>query len=241
MYQIRISVIMLWQYLGVASIIGVSSAFIFIPANLFISKKIRNLQLTKQKHQDSRIKMMNEILNGVKVIKFYGWELSFKDIVGDIRITELDYLKKMSYLSSVTSFLWLCAPLIITIISFGSFLLLNDASAFTANVAFVSLSLFNILRFPLTVLPGILAAMISAKVSLTRIQTHLLRDEINKDDISYEDIQGVSVRVENVSLGWDVKEKFLKGVNLEVQKGKLVAVVGQVGSGKSSLLSGLLG
>ncbi len=72
--QITICVFMLWQYLGVASLIGVSISFILIPLNIVISKKIREEQMRKQKTQDSRIKMMNEILSGIKVLKFYGWE-----------------------------------------------------------------------------------------------------------------------------------------------------------------------
>ena len=146
----------------------------------------KKVQLKKMKFQDSRIKMMNEILSGIKVIKFYGWEISFKNIIGKIRNTELNYMKKMNLLSISSSFLWTCAPLVMTIVSFGSFILLNDGDKFTADVVFVSLSLFNILRFPLTVLPGIITAIISAQVSITRISTFLLKDEINNDDVKYE-------------------------------------------------------
>ncbi|CAF1155208.1 unnamed protein product, partial [Brachionus calyciflorus] len=79
-----------------------------------------------------------------------------------------------------------------------------------------------------------------AKVSLTRISTFLLKEEIDDTDISNEDIPDVAVKCDNVDLAWDTTPLF-KELNLEVKKGKLVAVVGSVGSGKSSLLSGLLG
>nr|UOU03336.1 ATP-binding cassette subfamily C1-5 [Brachionus rubens] len=240
-FQITVAMIMLWQYLGVAALIGVSTIVIFIPLNIYIGNKTKKIQLTKLKQQDSRIKMMNEILSGIKILKFYGWELSFKDIIGTIRSKELNYLKKMGLLSISSSFLWTCAPLVITIVSFGAFLFLNDSDKFTPNVVFVSLSLFNILRFPLTVLPGIISALISARVSLTRISNFLLKEEINDNDISNVDIPDVAVRCENVDLGWDNTTPLFKDFNLEVQKGKLIAVVGSVGSGKSSLLSGLLG
>lgn len=134
--------------------------------------------------------MMNEVLSGIKIIKFYGWELSFKDIIGKIRCKELDYLKKMGILSISSTFLWICAPLIITIVSFGSFIVLNGSEKFTANVVFVSLSLFNIMRFPLTVLPGIISSMIAAKVSLVRVSSFLLKEEIVEKDISHENIPG---------------------------------------------------
>ncbi|RNA36438.1 multidrug resistance-associated 1 [Brachionus plicatilis] len=239
-FQITVAMYMLWQYLGVAAIIGVSTILIFIPLNIVIGNMTKKIQLTKLKQQDSRIKMMNEILSGIKILKFYGWELSFKDIVGSIRSKELKYLKQMGLLSISSSFLFVCAPLVITVVSFGAFLVLNDSDKFTANVVFVSLSLFNILRFPLTVLPGIISALISAKVSLTRISAFLLKEEIDESDISNIDTPGIAIKTENVDLGWDLSPLF-KDLNLEIKKGKLIAVVGSVGSGKSSLLSGLLG
>lgn len=63
---------------------------------------------------------------GIKVIKLYGWELSFKRIIGDIRSDELKYLKKIGYLNMTTSFLWMCAPLIVAIVSFGTFVLIDE-------------------------------------------------------------------------------------------------------------------
>ena len=64
--QILIAVIMLYGQLGISAVIGVSIAFIIIPINIKISNRIKKVQLSKQKQQDSRIKMMNEIISGIK-------------------------------------------------------------------------------------------------------------------------------------------------------------------------------
>ena len=146
-----------------------------MPLSVIVGNKTKNIQLIKQGHTDTRIKMMNEILSGIKIIKFYGWELSFKDIIGKIRSKELEYLKKMGILSISSTFLWICAPLIITIVSFGSFIVLNGSEMFTANVVFVSLSLFNIMRFPLTVLPSIIASMIAVSSFLILYTTKIIK------------------------------------------------------------------
>jgi ABC-type bacteriocin/lantibiotic exporter with double-glycine peptidase domain len=151
--QIVLAVALLYQYLGISAVIGVGCVLLLIPLNIWLSNKIKDVQLVKQKQQDARIKMMNEVLAGIKVLKFYGWELSFKEIVGKIRAQEMSLYTKIGLLNILSSFLWMCAPLIITIVSFGCFILFNDSDKFTANVVFVSLSLFNILRFPLIVLP----------------------------------------------------------------------------------------
>lgn len=47
--------------------------------------------------------------------------------------------------------------------------------------------------------------------------------------------------VENGSFSWGDVETVLKNINIKIEKGQLAAVVGTVGSGKSSLLSALLG
>lgn len=70
--QIIISVAMLWRYLGVASLAGLATMILFIPINIYLSNKSKMLQISKLKYQDSRIKLTNEILNGIKVLKLYG-------------------------------------------------------------------------------------------------------------------------------------------------------------------------
>ena len=105
--------------------------------------------------------MMNEILSGIKVIKFYGWELSFENIIEKIRSTEIDCLKKIGFLN-VTSFcVWTTSSLIVTIVSFTSFVLLNDDNLLDASTVFVSLSLLNILRLPMSSFPYLISSLIN--------------------------------------------------------------------------------
>lgn len=70
--QIAISIALLWQYLGIASLAGVATMVLFIPLNVFLSNKAKMLQIQKLKCQDSRIKLTNEVMNGIKVLKLYG-------------------------------------------------------------------------------------------------------------------------------------------------------------------------
>lgn len=102
--QIIISVVILWNYLGIASLAGVLMMFIFVPINIFLANKSKLLKMEKLKHQDQRIKLTTEILNGMKVLKFYGWEISFNNIVNKIRETELQVLSKFNVYSTFISF-----------------------------------------------------------------------------------------------------------------------------------------
>lgn len=66
------------------------------------------------KSKDSRIKLMNEMLNSIKVLKLYAWELAFKDKVSEIRERELSVLKKAAYLGAMSTFTWVCAPFLVS-------------------------------------------------------------------------------------------------------------------------------
>lgn len=76
--QIFISTWMLYKFLGYATFFGLASMLFFLPLNAFFAKKSKKIRRDKYKIQDSRIKMMNEILSGIRVIKFYGREKNQK-------------------------------------------------------------------------------------------------------------------------------------------------------------------
>lgn len=73
-----------------------------------------SLKVAHMKSKDNRIKLMNEILNGIKVLKLYAWELAFKDKVLAIRQEELKVLKKSAYLAAVGTFTWVCTPFLVS-------------------------------------------------------------------------------------------------------------------------------
>nr|QNH67946.1 ATP-binding cassette transporter subfamily C member 1 X7 [Brachionus plicatilis] len=238
--QIFISTWMLYKFLGYATFFGLASMLIFLPLNAFFAKKSKKIRREKYKIQDSRIKMMNEILSGIRVIKFYGWEVSFEKIVKKLRTNELANLIKAALLSTLSGFTWSCAPFVVAAVSFLVYILIDPNNNLDPNTAFVSLTLFNMLRFPLNFLPYIIQGLVQLNVSMTRIRKFLLKDEIKSEDISHNDLDDIAVQVDNASFSWDKNEPLLKNLNLNVYKGELVAIIGKVGSGKSSLLSGLL-
>ena len=65
--------------------------------------------------KDSRIKLMNEILNGIKILKLYAWEDSFIKKILEIRDEELRVLRSAAYLNAISSFFWNCAPFLVSI------------------------------------------------------------------------------------------------------------------------------
>ncbi len=70
--------------------------------------------------KDTRIKLVNEVLNGMKVIKLYAWEEPFKQLIMGVRNAELKVLRKYSFLNAALSFIWTSAPFVVSVMSPGS-------------------------------------------------------------------------------------------------------------------------
>ncbi|KAL5019772.1 hypothetical protein ScPMuIL_002664 [Solemya velum] len=142
---------------------------LLMPMNAVLAMRQRKLQVAQMKFKDARIKLMNEVLNGVKVLKLYAWEPTFEDQVSEIRNKELNVLKKVAYLNAFSSFTWACAPYLVTLATFATYIMTSETHYLDAQNAFVALSLFNILRFPMNLLPMIVSYVVQANVSIGRI------------------------------------------------------------------------
>ena len=93
----------------------------------------RKYQLAQMKSKDQRVKLMNEILGGVKVLKLYGWEPSFMKQVLDIRDTEISVLKKAAYLNAFFAFFWTSVPFMVALAAFACYVLVDPSNVLTAE------------------------------------------------------------------------------------------------------------
>uniref|UniRef100_A0A672SKX7 Multidrug resistance-associated protein 1 n=1 Tax=Sinocyclocheilus grahami TaxID=75366 RepID=A0A672SKX7_SINGR len=240
--QVILALYFLWQNLGPSVLAGVAVMVLMVPLNAVIAMKTKTYQVAQMKSKDNRIKLMNEVLNGIKVLKLYAWELAFKDKVSDIRESELRVLKKTAYLGAVSTFTWVCAPFLVALSTFAVYVLVDEHNILDAQKAFVSLALFNILRFPLNMLPMVISSMVQASVSMKRLRVFLSHEELDEDNVERPAISSYSIRIVDGAFSWSKDESpTLKRINVHIPEGAFVAVVGHVGSGKSSLLSALLG
>ncbi|NXU82348.1 MRP3 protein, partial [Xiphorhynchus elegans] len=241
--QIFLALYFLWQALGPSVLAGVAVMVLLIPFNSAIAIKTRAFQVEQMRYKDSRIKLMNEILGGIKVLKLYAWEPSFSEKVLEIRKNELRVLKKSAYLNSLSTFAWISSPFLVALTTFAVYVSVDENNILDAEKAFVSLSLFNILKFPLSMLPQVISNMAQTSVSLKRIQQFLSHDELDPNCVETKVIApGNAISVTNATFSWGKELKpTLKDINILVPSGALVAIVGHVGCGKSSLVSALLG
>ena len=194
-------------------------------------------------YKDRRVKLINELLSGMKVLKMYSWESPFIEKIVGIRGNELHSMKWVQYLDSFLFFTWNSAPFLVAITSFVTYIYIDpENNILDAQTAFVSLSLFNSLQAPFFLIPYAVQCVVQAGVSVKRINKFLNSEELDLNNVTKDEMEEAVV-AKNAYYTWGQRtdSPLLKNINFSIKKGSFVAVVGRVGSGKSSLLSALLG
>lgn len=251
-FQIIICLYSLHGLLGNSMWAGVFIMIIMIPLNAVLAKIQKRLQKTQMKYKDERSRLISEILNNIKSLKLYGWELPYLDRLNNVRNNkELANLRRMGIFSSVTMFSWNMAPFLVSCSTFGLFVLFNKNASLSTDIVFPALSLFNLLSFPLAVVPMVITNIVEAQVAVSRLTKFLTSTELQNNAVTKgpraAKIGETAVSVRNGTFLWSKtkgEESYkvaLSNINLEVKKGELDCIVGRVGSGKSSILQCLLG
>ncbi|XP_068086395.1 ATP-binding cassette sub-family C member 4 [Anabrus simplex] len=248
--QTVIATYFIWQVVGVSALIGVGGLFLqTVPVQSYMSKLTSKLRLMVATRTDDRVRLMNEIISGIQVIKMYAWEKPFERLVGLSRKREIKVLRAASYLRGVYLAFMVFSErtsLYITVIAYV--LLGNHISP---DKVFALAQFFNILQLSMAIFyPNAVQLSAEAKVSIKRIENFLLMEENtmllqSKTQSQVEDEKGkkIGVIIQNLKAHWVPNSitETLSNVSLRVEPGKLCAVIGPVGSGKSSLLQVLLG
>ncbi|CAN8006110.1 unnamed protein product [Ixodes hexagonus] len=241
--RIVMTLALLWHFLGPSCLATVAVMVLVSGATSYVARLCDKYQASAQMgFKDIRLRQINEILNGIKVLKLSAWELPFMEKVKETRTKELSFLKRFALLDSVFGFLWGVAPHVAALASFATFLMVSPNNHLTPSIAFASFSLFMLLRFPMGILPDVISRLVRFVVSLGRLSKFLSEPELDEHTVGGSPALGKSMTLEQATFAWSNQDSpVLKDINLHVTKGSLVAVVGSVGSGKSSLLSAILG
>ncbi|KAL4917030.1 ABC transporter type 1, transmembrane domain-containing protein [Aspergillus aurantiobrunneus] len=249
--QIVIAVTLLYRLLGFSSFAGIIIMVLMLPINLVIAKNFSRLQNQILKGTDARIHSTNEILQNIRIIKYFAWEERFQDVVDEKRRAELRALRFRYILWSTAATVWYGTPIMITFASFFLYTVV-EGKRLTPSIAFPALSMFSLLRIPLDQLADMVAHVQESKVSLDRVDKYLNEDETEKyTQLADEDTSEPRIALEKATLTWGTGKKSQSGeqdetfrlinVDVEFQVGKLNIIAGQTGAGKTSLLMALLG
>ncbi|KAH8929257.1 ABC transporter [Atractiella rhizophila] len=286
-------VVILLVNIGPSSLVGVAVVVFFMPIQTWTMRQLHKQRRKAMIFTDARIKVVQEVLGGIRVIKFFRWELPYLQKIHEYRKRELGRTRMLLSLRASNQAVALSIPILSSVVAF----LVYAGTGHAQNPAliFTSLSLFNLLRMPLMMLPNSLATITDAYNALQRIVIVFMAEEL---DELYE-IDGKlehAVEVKDATFTWETvqtpgtppirkedgkekkkpkrfarwkkktneikstegqeKERTLKDIvrsqteekpsqlydiNMKIRRGDLVAIVGPVGSGKSSLLQALIG
>ena len=115
--QIIVALVLLWQQLGISSLAGLLFMTVLIPFNGYMTNKVRKYQMVMMSVKDMRVKLMNEILNGIKVLKLYAWESSFVKQILDLRSKEVKALNLSAVFQGAMIFTFVSAPFFVSLVS----------------------------------------------------------------------------------------------------------------------------
>src|SRR5690349_17342441 len=141
LFQIGIALYLLFDTMSWAIFAGVAIMILTIPLNARLSVFMKNFQQQQMKNKDTRIKLMNEILNGIRVIKLYAWEGTFLQKILAVRNDqELEMMRKMGYISAAQMFTWASTPFMVSLMTFSVYTLVLG-KALTTDVVFSAIAL----------------------------------------------------------------------------------------------------
>ncbi|XP_060667308.1 ABC transporter C family member 13 isoform X2 [Ziziphus jujuba] len=251
-FQIGVALYLLYTQVKFAFVSGLVITISLIPVNKWISQMIATATEKMMKQKDERIRRTGELLTYIRTLKMYGWELLFSCWLMETRSLEVTHLTTRKYLDAWCVFFWATTPTLFSLSTFGLFTLTGHQ--LDAAVVFTCLALFNTLISPLNSFPWVINGLIDAFISTRRLSRFLscsdcksklekTQNSSSQSEFSFEDM---AVVFHDACCSWstsDIDEQIplLNHVDLSLPRGSFIAVIGEVGSGKSSLLNSILG
>ncbi|CDO75388.1 hypothetical protein BN946_scf185012.g5 [Trametes cinnabarina] len=266
---ITLCIIFLYQIMGWSALVGFAAMLLTLPVPGYISKHIQGTQREKIKRTDSRVQLVTEVMNVIRMIKLFGWEPRVASQIGEKREEELVAVKRNRMYGLANSLCNYFIPIVIMITTFFTHSVIMKGELTAARV-FSAISVFDMLRTDLNSTFRIIPQLVQGNVSLERIADFLysteLLDEFTESPKDPDEAEILahsvpeelkkSIGIRHASFTWAAdsptvavtpggtrKRTFILRIDDEVffQRGKINLIIGPTGAGKTSLLMALLG
>jgi ABC-type multidrug transport system fused ATPase/permease subunit len=249
-FAVIINSVLLFNTLGIASLAGMAVIVLFIPMQALTGRIYAITQRKLMAATDARLETVTEAIAHIKLIKFNAWESKFFDRMGATRKQELQALLRKFAISTVQQVLIWGMPAIVASAAFAVHSVALK-QPLTADAAFASLILFNMLRDPLALFQDTFSRLLQAYTSCSRIQEYLEEpDTLKYEQLSKPGPEDPKIGFKGAVLGYHTHDEIkdaefapfrLGPLDLSFPVGSLSIIVGSVGSGKTTLVSSLLG
>ncbi|KAF9899194.1 hypothetical protein EC991_009336 [Linnemannia zychae] len=188
--EIAIATWMLYGLIGWSIFVGIAAVILMMPIHAKLAGYFQSFRAARMKAMDIRIRLVNEVLGGMKIVKLYNWEVPFKERIAVVRRNEIKLLKQFGVLASVVSLVFTSTPLIITLVSLAVYATHGGPGATPGDMnpqtIFVTISLFGLLARPISLMASTLSQLTSITVATTRVQKFLLAEELDETMIERE-------------------------------------------------------
>ncbi|KAL4728877.1 Transporter of the ATP-binding cassette (ABC) [Fusarium chlamydosporum] len=251
--QLIVAIVLLWQVMGLSAIPGIVVMIFLLPINYGLARGFTITSKAILAATDKRTNVTNEVLQNIRIIKYFAWEQRFGRIIDEKRQAELKALRSRFMVWALAVAIWNSVPVLITFFSFLVYTFVEH-KPLKPSIAFTAISLFMLLRVPLDQFGDMFAHVQETKVSIDRVEEFLMEEETDKyvqlglDNVDEDGVRRIGFK--NATLTWGSKETVpedstrafrLMDLNVDFKIGKLNIIAGPTGSGKTSMLMGLLG
>ncbi|KFH68799.1 hypothetical protein MVEG_05603 [Podila verticillata NRRL 6337] len=241
-FEICLALWLLYRQLGWASMAGLATIIASSPIQGYVAAFFSKAKDEKLAAMDNRIRLVNEVLAGIKIVKLYGWESSFRSKIAVYRNRELAILRKIGIAFSFMTIMFSSLTLLMALVSFSIYATVGGPGGtpgdINAQTIFVSITLFGLLNRPIGMLSFITGETVALMVANRRIQRYLLSEELDDSEIERHDILPEKTPPTPVDRNYNAT---LTDINLSVSMGHMTAIVGRVGQGKTSLFNAMIG
>ncbi|RZC84953.1 hypothetical protein C5167_047738 [Papaver somniferum] len=242
--QLCIAIVILFHTVGLATLAALVVIILTVICNTPVAKLQHKFQSNLMVAQDKRLKAITEALVNMKILKLYAWETHFKSVIEILREEELKWLSAVQLRRAYIGILFWSSPVLVSAATFGACYFLG-VPLYASN-AFTFLVTLRLVQEPIRIIPEVIGVVIQAKVALARIVRFLAASElqagISKQKKSTDQLRpAISIKLGNFSWEENPLKPTLSSINLEVKPSEKVAICGEVGTGKSTMLAAILG
>lgn len=182
---VAIAIAILIINVGPVALIGVALLFIFMIAITLSTIKLFKYRAKANAFTDRRIDYIKEVLNNLKIIKFYSWEPPYHDGITEVRRKEMKIIYAMQVLRNIVTAFAMSLTLFASMVSFLVLYAVKSSKRDPAAI-FSSVSLFNVLTQQVIMLPMALNSGVDAYIGITRVGAFMDAGEINQNDTKIE-------------------------------------------------------
>ncbi|XP_026764574.2 ATP-binding cassette sub-family C member 4-like [Galleria mellonella] len=258
---------LVWKLVSWATLSGLAVMLLqSVVIQVYLSKLQGSLRGKIARRTDERVKVMNEVVSGIQVIKMYSWETPFQKVVDNLRKLEVKFILRTSMIKGFSSALGVFTERFILYATLVTFVYIGGD--ISSGVTFALVQYFNLLQLACNILfPTAMSFFAEARVSIKRLEEFLALDEVedhkainnevgtnsskqmtnnsnNHDMTVYKEKHTLDARliISEVTASWEKdSSSTLKDISLSAAPGEFIGIAGLVGSGKSSLLHLILG